>query len=134
MLLAKKSLNFMHRFKSAILEKLPNVPGSTKSRIYAGKSKKGDFLKKPSRELVFLFLFQGPMNPSRHGTLNQKRPFFGHLKTCTSSVPCLMHKLSVILTAIHITYIINRKNGVKNIQAADYNGAHTVYIQLFILY
>ena len=32
--------------------------------------------------------------------------------------PCLVHKLSVILTAV--------KNGVKNIQAAAYNGAHTV--------
>ena len=34
------------------------VPGSAKSRIYAEKSKKGDFLKKDSRELKFFSCFR----------------------------------------------------------------------------
>ena len=39
--------------------------------------------------------------------------------------PCLVHKLSVILTALNLETSL--KNGVKNIQAEAYNGARTVY-------
>ena len=55
-------LTFMHGFKSAILEKLPNCqngtfePGSAKSRIYAGKSTKRGFSKKAIARIEFFLL------------------------------------------------------------------------------
>ena len=60
----KKFLNFLHMFKSAILEK---------SRIYAGKSTNRGFSKKAIARIEKLFQFQVPMNLSRTpGRINQK--------------------------------------------------------------
>ena len=47
-----------------------HVPGSPKSRIYAGKSTKRGFLKKPSQELKIFICFKFIWIPQRPGTLN----------------------------------------------------------------
>ena len=48
--------------KMALLSPSMGLPGSAKSRIYAGKVQKGDFLRKDSQESKKKFLFQVPMN------------------------------------------------------------------------
>ena len=42
-----------------------NVPGSAKSRIYAGKSTKRGFSKKALKRIEIFFLFYVPMNTSK---------------------------------------------------------------------
>ena len=113
----------MHRFKSAILEKLPNCQNGTFGPVHKiwnffwpkvffwsimktpirknihnmsqgppnpgfmqKKVQKGDFLKKPSRELNFLFCFRFLWISRRPRTLNREQVFFWLSKTCTSSV------------------------------------------------
>ena len=49
----------------------PPNPGFMQEKV-----QKGDFLKKPSRELNFLFCFKFIQIPQRPGTLNQKRLVF----------------------------------------------------------
>ena len=55
---SKKFSNFIHRFKMPIKKNIYNMAqGPPNPGFMQEKVQKGDFLKKPSRELKFLLLF-----------------------------------------------------------------------------